>query len=751
MMSREPECFTHPLLKEDSLRYRSYQMELASCALEESSLVVLPTGLGKTIVAVLVMVARLAQLGEGKVLMLSPTKPLVSQHVSLLRSVLTLDEDDTVMLTGEVPPSKRRDVWKGAKVIVSTPQVVENDLIAKRIGLEDVVLVVFDEAHRAVGNYAYTYISKRYREVAEHPLVLAITASPGANEEKMKEVCELLGVGAVHSRTETDPDVKKYIHRKDIEWLEVSVPPEMLQLRDELEKEMKDRLGELAKLGVSIPRKGTRRQLLALQKNLMVKLRLAPEPYVYKAISLVAEVLKLSYGVELVESQGMAAFRKYAERLKNEASSSKGSKAARRIVESVHFKKALYLLDEIKVEHPKLSVVCDVVSEELSRNPDSRIIVFTNYRDSSVVVADALSSLDGVRAARFVGQTSRENDKGMSQKEQIGVIGQFKAGELNVLVATSVAEEGLDIPSTDLVVFYEPVPSEIRSIQRKGRTGRAHMGRVVVLIAKGTRDVGAYWSSVRKEKQMDKKMRKFEQPSEGKPDEKKDGREPQRVLGEFNNLRPMVYVDSRELRSQVVKALEELGMDVRVETMEVGDYVVSERVAIERKTASDLLSSLMDSGRELFLQLSDIARTYDRPLLMIEGEDIYTARRVHPNAVRGLLASVAVDFSIPMVFTKNERESAEFIAVIAKREQSERDKTPTIHGKKTSKTLPEQQEYVLSSIPSVGYKAARNLLEHFGSVEGVLTASEDELQQVPLIGKKTARLIREVVSGEYKA
>lgn len=747
-MSHEPEYFTHPLLKENSLRWRAYQMELASCALEEPSLVVLPTGLGKTIVAVLVMVARLAKFDEGKVLMLSPTKPLVSQHASLLRSVLALDEDDIVMLTGEVSPAKRKKIWKDARVVVSTPQVIENDLVAKRMGLEDVVLVVFDEAHRAVGSYAYTYISKRYREDAKHPLVLAITASPGASEQKVREVCETLGVRAVHTRTESDPDVRRYVHKKDIEWIEVSVPSEMLQLRGELEKVMKDRLKELEGLGVSVPHRSTRKQLLAIQKSLMVKLRLAPEPSVYRAVSLVAEVLKLSYAVELVETQGVAAFRRYAERLMREASSSKGSKAARRIVEDVHFKRALHLLDEMKVEHPKLNAVCDVIRQELSRNPHSRIIVFTNYRDSSVVVADALSSIEGVRATRFVGQASRDKDKGMSQKEQIEAIEQFKAGEFNVLVATSVAEEGLDIPSTDLVVFYEPVPSEIRSIQRKGRTGRAHVGRVVVLIAKDTRDVGAYWSSVRKERQMSKKMKTLELPSEGSP---KMEQKPQRVLGEFDEHQPVVYVDSRELRSHVVKVLEELGLDVRVETMEVGDYVVSERVAVERKTTSDLLSTLMDGERELFLQLSDMGRTYDRPLLVIEGDDLYTARRVHPNAIRGILASIAVDFSIPIIFTKSERESAEFIAIVARREQSERDRKPTIHGKKTFKTLPEQQEYVLSSIPGVGYKAARNLLEHFGSVQAVLTASEDELQKVPLIGKKTARLIREVVESEYKA
>ncbi len=109
-----------------------------------------------------------------------------------------------------------------------------------------------------------------------------------------------------------------------------------------------------------------------------------------------------------------------------------------------------------------------------------------------------------------------------------------------------------------------------------------------------------------------------------------------------------------------------------------------------------------------------------------------------------------MDFSIPLLFTRDERETAELIAILARREQSERGEKPIIRGKKSARTLPEQQEYVLSSIPGVGQKAARNLLKHFGSIQAVLNASEKELQQVPLIGKKTARLIREVVGSEYK-
>lgn len=171
---------------------------------------------------------------------------------------------------------------------------------------------------------------------------------------------------------------------------------------------------------------------------------------------------------------GLEALRKYLEKLDAEASSSSASKAAKRLMDDLYMRKTLYRVKECDVEHPKLALARRIVCEQLEGNPDSRVIVFTNYRDSAEMVVNALSEVSGIVPVRFVGQGSRHKDKGLTQKQQVEILDRFRAGEYNVLVATSVAEEGLDIPATDLVLFYEPVPSEIRSIQRKGRTGRQH-------------------------------------------------------------------------------------------------------------------------------------------------------------------------------------------------------------------------------------------------------------------------------------
>jgi Fanconi anemia group M protein len=145
-----------------------------------------------------------------------------------------------------------------------------------------------------------------------------------------------------------------------------------------------------------------------------------------------------------------------------------------------------------------------------------KIIVFTQYRDTAREIVKNINEIEGVRAVRFVGQMTKEGDAGLSQKEQLKILDGFIGGEFNVLVATQVAEEGLDIPSVDLVVFYEPVPSEIRAIQRRGRTGRKRAGKVVVLMTKDTRDEGIYWSSAFKERRMKKSLRQIKDSSEEK-------------------------------------------------------------------------------------------------------------------------------------------------------------------------------------------------------------------------------------------
>jgi Fanconi anemia group M protein len=756
----------HPLLKPQTVDKRLFQLDLAANALKASSLIVVPTGLGKTVIALMVLLARL---DKGKVLFLAPTKPLVEQHATFLRRVLK-DEDTVAMMTGEIMPEKRVVSWEAARIVASTPQVIENDLLSRRIDLKDVSLVIFDEAHRAVGNYAYVYIAERYAREATNPLILGITASPGSQSEKIAEICTNLAIEKVQTRTENDSDVAPFVHSREIEWVKLTVPKELLDIRTAIEDVLKARIDDLNLLGISparIDSKASKKELLGLQAQLMSSAQREANPATFKGISLLAEVLKLHHAVELAETQGTDALASYFQRLQGEALSKSGSKASRRIMLDPKFRQAMDALQTLEVEHPKPAAVKKILLEQILARPESRIMVFTNYRDTASSLLKFLKNEPVIKAVRFVGQSSRVDDEGLSQKKQAEILQKFRDGEFNVLIATSVGEEGIDIPATDMVLFYEPVPSEIRSIQRKGRTGRARTGRVVVLMAKGTRDEAYYWISDRKEKAMNRQMQSLSgQSSESLAREfsprqlqiteeltrisESPGKSPatlQAAENEGQEYEPgRIYVDPRE--RGMAKLLEARGMEVTLRNLDVGDYVVSDRVAIERKTASDFVASIIDPERNLFRQIGDLSRSYDRPVLILEGRDLYT-RQVNPSSIRGALAAVAVDYGVPIIPTEDQDETASVIALLATREQKEGHE-PKLHGHKTARTLKEQQEYLISAIPNVGPRVARNLLRHFGSIERIMTARQEELQEVEMVGPKIAERIRELVGGEYK-
>ncbi|AEH24965.1 DEAD/DEAH box helicase [Pyrococcus yayanosii] len=746
------------LLRKDLIQPRLYQEVIYARCKERNCLIVLPTGLGKTLIAMMIADYRLSKYG-GKVLMLAPTKPLVLQHAESFRRLFNLPPEKVVALTGEMGPEERARAWARAKVIVATPQTVENDLLTGRINLEDVSLLVFDEAHRAVGNYAYVFIAKEYRRQARNPLVIGLTASPGSSEEKIMEVIRNLGIEHVEVRTEDSPDVRPYVHGIKFEWVKVELPPLYKEVRKLLRDMLQDALRPLAEAGLidspspDLPKKEVLRAGQIIGEEIAKGNHDLGRLLLYHAMA-----LKLHHAIELLETQGLSALRVYLKKLYEEAKAGR-IKASRELFRDMRMKKAISLLvqaRELGLDHPKIDKLKELLREQLDKKRASKVIVFTNYRETAKKLVEELSRM-GLKARRFVGQASREGDRGMSQREQKAILDAFARGDFNVLVATSVGEEGLDVPEVDMVVFYEPVPSAIRSVQRRGRTGRHKPGRVVILMARGTRDEAYYWSSRQKErlmvetiKRVNEMLRRERQTSLEvfvKPSEKEERGEEAWKVEERRGRGIIVYVDSRELKSPVVKKLKELGLKIEVKTLDVADYVVSEDVGIERKSANDFLQSIID-GR-LFDQVKRLKDAYPRPLLIVEGQ-LYGIRNVHPNAIRGALAAVTVDFGVPVLFSYSPEETAQFIFLIARREQEERKKDVRLRSEKKALTLAERQRLIVEGLPYVSATLARRLLRHFGSVERVFTASVAELMQVEGIGEKIAREIRKVITAPYR-
>jgi Fanconi anemia group M protein len=483
---------------------REYQKEIAKVAASTNTLVVLPTGLGKTIIAVLVAAEMLARNPESKVMVLAPTKPLVLQHLRSFRAELKLPADSMVALTGTVDPGEREALWAKSRIIFATPQTVYNDVRHGRVSLRDVVLAVFDEAHRSVRDYTYTKLATAYTENAAHPRILGLTASPGASKEKVDEIKRNLSIEAVEARSEESSDIKEYVERTNIETIRVRVPDEYYETTLRLREMYNDRVKKLLNGGFLRSNRVSKKALLEARVVISARLKSAQSSggqrgYIFGAIINQAQAVTVLHALEMIETQGAPPLLRYLEKTRDKPD--KG-KAVSSLVRDPKWLKVVELTGKLaSVPHPKIAVILSVVRQQLVKKPDSKVIVFTQYRDTIEDIGRALEK-EGISARKFVGQSDREGSKGMDQEKQTETLELFRKGEFKVLVSSSIGEEGLHVPDVDLVVFYEAVPSEIRYIQRRGRTGRTTEGRVVILLAEGTVDESYYYSTLFKENRM---------------------------------------------------------------------------------------------------------------------------------------------------------------------------------------------------------------------------------------------------------
>ncbi|MBN2421528.1 DEAD/DEAH box helicase family protein [Candidatus Woesearchaeota archaeon] len=728
-----------------NLTPRLYQETIFSKTTAKNTLVVLPTGLGKTALAMMLAKHRLEIYPESKILMIAPTKPLVEQHCNTFKKHFENDESEFTIFTGETSPVKREELWKNSKIIFSTPQGLENDIISDKINLSDVSLIVFDEAHRAVGDYAYSFIAQQYHKKSKYPRILGLTASPGSEMEKISEVCRNLFIENVETRVESDSDVKEYVHKIKIDWIKVDLPLSFMFIKKTIEQCYFSKLDEMKKLGYLNSTLIRKTDLLNLQAELHGKINSGERSMeLMKSISLLAEATKIHHALELLETQGINALYIYLQKLSEE--SNKGlSKAAKNLVADESFRIVLEMtkkLHESNIEHPKLGELRKIVES----NKNTKMIVFSHYRDTAVRIKKELDSMN-IKSQIFVGQ-AKKGDTGLSQKQQKAVLDDFRNGIFDVLIATSVAEEGLDVPNVDLVLFYEPLPSAIRTIQRRGRTGRFNDGKVIILMANKTRDEAYHWSTQHKENAMHRMLKTIKKDvalSENNFGLNKYLNSNDKIKTEQTE-EIKIMCDDREKQNGIMKQLIELGIKIDLKRLDVGDYQLSDRCIVELKTVSDFVDSIID-GR-LLEQLKYLVK-YERPILIIEGiEDLYSQRNLHPNAIRGMLSTIAVSYGIPIIQTKNNKETAEMLRIIAKREQDPERKQHALHQKKPI-TDKELQEYIISSLPNVGPSMAKELLHNFRSIRKMMTSNEEELKKIPGVGDKTSKEIQRILDRDY--
>ena len=483
-----------PGIVKGRLEDRRYQAEAAAACIRGDTLVILPTALGKTSVALRVAAYVLSR-GK-KVLMMAPTKPLVDQHEGFFESML--DGYSVALCNGSMSPAKRAEVIAGGDFIISTPQCIANDLVSGKYDLSPFGLIIYDEAHKAVGGYAYVEVASR---VPSGTISMGMTASPGSDLKKIEEICDNLNLTDIFVRTEDDPDVSPYVHDTYVNRIVVKMPKDLLDISALLKELLDDYFGELLamRLVVNPNWPASTKHLLSIGQNLQARLaRGERTKTIFRGLTVQSICIKILKAIDYAETQGMSVLRSYLGRIEADAEGDDGSRADRELVSRTKYLDMRKITLESPVEHPKVSRIMGLVSTVLEESAGSRIIVFTQYRETCDVIADKLAKVDGARVCKLIGQSNG----GQKQKEQIGTLSDFREGKFNVVVSTSVGEEGLDITSANAVIFYEPVPSEIRTIQRRGRTGRKNDGEVYVLIAAGTLDEVTEQASKRKEEQM---------------------------------------------------------------------------------------------------------------------------------------------------------------------------------------------------------------------------------------------------------
>ena len=506
----------HPLIKNNSIDSRLYQNIIFNSSKDKNSLIVLPTSLGKTVISALICAEILYNYKQNRILIMAPTRPLVLQHLLSFSSFLKVLDDQKILVTGKISPSTRKMIWdnKTIKLIFATPEVIRNDLNESRLNLKDFGLIVFDEAHRAIKDYAYTLISKKYMEQSPNPLIVAMTASPGSDKNRIQQICNNLYIEHIEYRNEEDADVKPYVNPIELKWEFVELSEKYRQIILLFKSMLQEKLRWLIFRGL-IKKNNIdyvfKRDLLELaeilQRNLKFTLNEEKGP-LYLALLNQSAALSLMYCIELIESQGPFSLKTFIKRME----SSEG-KAHSLILKDPRMKDIFKLLENV-TEHPKLIYILNLCKKEkldtsANKNPNvllndsmsSQILIFSHYRDTATHIVDELNKT-GIKSFRFVGQSTRNNDIGMKQNEQSVILDSFRKKEFNVLVATSIAEEGLDIPEVKLVIFYEPVASEIRHIQRKGRTGRKSSGNVIILAAKDTVDMRILFANKRRIEKM---------------------------------------------------------------------------------------------------------------------------------------------------------------------------------------------------------------------------------------------------------
>ncbi|XP_051237234.1 Fanconi anemia group M protein isoform X2 [Dicentrarchus labrax] len=492
---------------------REYQLKISEAALFQNTLVCLPTGLGKTFIASVVMYNFYRWYPSGKIVFMAPTKPLVAQQIEACYKVMGIPQAHMAELTGSTAAKQRQEVWRSKRVFFLTPQVMVNDLSRETCPAQQIKCVVIDEAHKALGNHAYCQVIRQLGSQTLQFRILALSATPGGDTKSVQSVISNLLISHIELRSDESPDIQAHSHQRSVDKMVVplgeALSAHQTRYLQVLEKFMSRLVQNRVMAHKDLRTLGKYQLILArdqFRKNPPPNIKGPQQGMLEGDFAL---CISLYHGYELLMQMGLRSLFFYIQGIMD--GSREMSRARNELQRTPTFIDLYHELEAMFVKpsagqdepfiysHPKLEKLEEVVVQHFRlwaqssgdnngpQEVSTRVMIFSSFRESVQEIAAMLNRhAPLIRVMTFMGQASAgKGVKGFTQKEQLEVVHRFRQGGFNTLVSTCVGEEGLDIGEVDLIVCFDAQKNPIRLVQRMGRTGRKRQGRIVVILAEG--------------------------------------------------------------------------------------------------------------------------------------------------------------------------------------------------------------------------------------------------------------------------
>lgn len=557
---------------------RDYQYNIVERAFYDNLLVALPTGLGKTFIASTVMLNFLRWFPISKIIFMAPTRPLVAQQIKACCSIAGIPSSKVAILLDKTRRN-RAEIWNSRQVFFTTPQVVENDLASGVVNPKSIALLVIDEAHRAKGNYSYNNVVKFINRFSDSYRILALTATPASDVEGVQQIIDNLNISKVEVRTEQSIDIVRHMKRKTVEkktCYPSSEITECIELLAEGITPVLNTANERGLLDLTDPTRINFLQCMEISRKIVANPTI-PEGLKWSNYFILQLLGMVGQCYRRLNIYGIRSFQSYFnEKFLEFKTKWNAKKSTNKLNADFYFSDPITtlmdrveeLLKTLTYGHPKIEALMEELDDFFKNHETagSRVIIFTEFRESALEIVQCIEKANDNRKPHIFigqskekekfdvenfgkkkqkGQTKKKKDErpstrsssenaqmtGMSQKLQKEIIKKFKKGVFNILVATSIGEEGLDIGEVDLIICYDSTSSPIKNIQRMGRTGRKRDGKVLMLF------------SSNEESKFDKAMGGYEYIQ-------------QHIMkGDFIQLRPQHRMIPDEYKPEAVKQL----------------------------------------------------------------------------------------------------------------------------------------------------------------------------------------------------